>query len=296
MVLPLQWHTMWAAFALLAAFTWASSDAAAKRAMDRGVQSLRVLQVRYLIAIPALLPLLILGIPTLDRTFWLIHIVWLPLEIAATLLYIRAIRISPLSLTLPFLALTPLFLTITGWIFLGERVGATGFVGIVLVVIGSYVTNLPHALRHPLAPFHEMFREPGTRLMLIVAFLYAFTSICGKVLVDHSSPSYFTVHYALIMFFLMSLIVRTQTTPAPQHLLSNRPLLVVSGVMFAASILGHMFALHTTPTVAYMIAMKRLSGAFGVLYGWATFGEEHLGARLVGSLIMVAGATLILLD
>jgi drug/metabolite transporter (DMT)-like permease len=116
---------MWAVYSLLSAFGISSSDAFAKKAMEHNVAGARILFVRYLLSVAVLLPFLGAGIPTLDRQLWLLHPVWLPLETVAIYLYIRAIRVSPLSLTLPFLALTPAFLVVTGWVFLGESLGRT---------------------------------------------------------------------------------------------------------------------------------------------------------------------------
>ncbi len=283
---------MWAWWALLAAFGWAASDVFVKKAMDRGEGGARILFVRYLVSIPLLLPLLAYGIPSLDRTFWLTHLWWPPLELTAIYLYVRAIRVSPLSLTVPFLAFTPLFLVLTGALLLGERVSGLGFAGIALVVVGSYTVNLTHARHDPLGPFKAMAREPGTRLMLAVAAIYSLTSLAGRILIDHSSPTYFAVHYAVLMTLITAPLALRQT--ARRKTPPQRVPLVLAGVMLAASVLGHMLSLQTAPTVAYMIAIKRLSGTFSVLFGWLFFKEQELSTRLIGSLIMVIGAALII--
>lgn len=284
---------MWALYSLLSAFTWASSDAFAKKAMQRGVDEPRIMFVRHVLAAVVLLPVLSAGIPSLDRTFWLLHLPWIPLEITAMYLYMRAIRVSPLSLTLPFLALTPVFLVLVGWVILGETVGPSGLGGIVLVVAGSYVVNLAHAERGLLGPFKAMLQEQGTWLMVIVALLYTFTSVFGKILVHHSSPSYFALHYAVIVSLVLAPVGlrRSSTRRAPGSRLS----ILLSAALFSLMILFHMLAINTA-IVAYMIALKRFSGGFGVIYGRLFFHEKGLGQRLAGSLIMVAGGLLILLD
>lgn len=284
---------MWPIYSLLSAFGISTSDAFAKKAMERGAGGARILFVRYLLSVVVLLPFLSAGIPTLDRQFWLLHPVWLPLETVAIYLYIRAIRVSPLSLTLPFLALTPAFLVVTGWVFLGESLGACGVSGILLVVAGSYVINLSHAGRDVFGPFRAIAREPGTRLMVLVAFLYSLTSVLGKVLIQHSSPTYFAVHYALVMSVVLAPAgLRKTGRPRP----GRRPTLVIlSGVFYSVMILFHMLALNVA-NVAYMIALKRFAGVFGVIYGRLFFGEKGVAHRLAGSVIMVVGGVLILLD
>ena len=44
---------------------------------------------------------------------------------------------------------------------------------------------------------------------------------------------------------------------------------------------------------AYMIAAKRTSLLFGMLYGAMLFGERHLGRHLVAGALMVAGVAAI---
>jgi drug/metabolite transporter (DMT)-like permease len=44
-----------------------------------------------------------------------------------------------------------------------------------------------------------------------------------------------------------------------------------------------------------MIAIKRLSVLFGVIYGGVLFREAHMRIRLFGAVLMLAGTVLILL-
>jgi len=55
---------------------------------------------------------------------------------------IQAIRSSPLALTLPYLAFTPVFVALTGLLVLGERIPPRGLAGIGLVVLGAWMLNL----------------------------------------------------------------------------------------------------------------------------------------------------------
>jgi len=282
---------MWALYALLSAWSWATSDAVAKQAMRQGANDRFILFFRYLVTVPVLLPLLLHGVPPLDPVFWWLHLLWIPLETAALILYIQALRIAPLSLTLPYLSFTPLFLVLTGWVFLGERVSCQGFAGILLVVLGSYVLNLDRRDQGPWAPLRALLQEPGSRRMLGAAALYSLTSLVGKQLVLHSSPTYFSVHYAVVMTLVLAPIglrhwpTRASKAPWPQ--------LLASGVLFSGMVVFHMLAIERA-IVAYMIALKRFQGVFGVILGRWVFHEEAFGVRLLGSLLMVLGGLLIL--
>jgi uncharacterized membrane protein len=65
-----------------------------------------------------------------------------PLEIAAIILYVKAIKLSPLSLTIPFLAVSPVFIILIAFILLGEFPDRSGLLGILLIVIGAYLLNI----------------------------------------------------------------------------------------------------------------------------------------------------------
>jgi len=174
----------WLPLALLCAFALASADAATKAWLgDYSARELAL--IRFSLSALLLLPLLG-GLPspmTLPAQFWGWMLLMWPLEIAAMLLYMAAIRDHPLSLTVPFLAFTPVFVVGIAYWLLGEQVSARGLVGIVLVVVGAWLLNVGQARlrdwRSWARPLAAILWEPGSRMMLAVAVIFAFTSTMG---------------------------------------------------------------------------------------------------------------------
>ncbi len=282
---------MWVFFSILSAFGWATSDAFSKRALGEGVKEASVIWLRYVISLPFLLPFLfVMKLPRLDPFFFKLHFVWLPLEVTALFLYMRAIKISPLSLTVPFLSLTPAFLLFTQWLFLGEKASITATFGIVLIVIGSYLLSSTIESGSLLRPFFALFREKGSVLMVLVALIYSFTSVFGKMLIMHSSPIFFSVYYTFIMAVILTPLYLARGRGS--NLKRNYKPVILASFFFALMIVSHMLALFQTK-VAYMIALKRLSSVIGVIYGGLFFKEKFIHLRLVGALLMVLGAILI---
>ncbi len=74
----------------------------------------------------------------------------------------KAIKLSPLSITLPFLALSPIFMIFTSDFILGERLGKYGIGGIILTVIGAYLLNVRDTRKGILEPFKAIQRERGS--------------------------------------------------------------------------------------------------------------------------------------
>jgi drug/metabolite transporter (DMT)-like permease len=286
---------LWVVFALVSAFSLATSDALVKKSMRKESNEYLVAWFRLLFSLP---PLIIIWfftpVPRLDGVFYTAFFVALPIELVTVVLYVRALKISPLSLTLPFLAFTPVFLILVSYVTLGEKVSLAGGTGVVLLASGGYLLNIRTARKGILEPFRAVAREKGSVLMLSVAFLYSITASMGKLAIEHSSPLFFAITY----FIALSLSF------APAALFKGRKelwaflgrksyiSLILPGFFYSAMIVTHMLAISLTK-VAYMVSVKRTSLLIGVLYGYLFFREEDIKMRFAGALLMLAGFVLI---
>jgi drug/metabolite transporter (DMT)-like permease len=278
---------------LLAALSLATSDALTKRFFSN-LSPLMMGIIRLGYALPWLLAALFF-IPWIipDTTFWFCIAIGLPLEALAFYCYMKALKVSPLSLTVPFLAFTPGFIILTAWIILGEEISPGGFCGIILIIVGAYFLNLSKTRYGLLAPLKAIFREPGSRLMLLVSFIYAFTSTIGKLAIIHSNPFFFGITYNMALAMLLTFFLPVAANAEPVKNLVRRPIIgLILGALVATTIFSHMLAISMT-NVAYMISVKRTSLLFGVLYGALWFKEEKITERLTGAIIMITGVFLI---
>ncbi|MGD2083313.1 MAG: DMT family transporter [Chromatiales bacterium] len=286
----------WLSLSLLSAFSLATADAATKRWMSQyGTREITL--VRFVLPGALLAPLLLLEpLPALPAAFWYWMAFLLPLEILAMLLYMRAIRGNPLSLTLPYLAFTPVFVVITGWVLLGEQISRSGLAGVLLVVAGAWLLNVRQGgladWRSILAPLAAVARSPGSRTMLAVAFIYSLTSVAGKGAMRHMPPEQFGPFYFAVLG-LVTLVLFGLHRPALVGALWRRPAASLAvGLAMAVMVLTHFLAVQRVE-VAYMVAVKRTSLLFGILYGALWFGERGLAVHLLAGSLMVAGVFLI---
>lgn len=283
---------MWIIYSLLTAFSLATSDALTKRALSSRDEYF-IAWARLLFALPVLvMSLLFVEIPSLDQTFWVAVLCALPLEIAAIILYTKALKVSPISLTMPFLALTPLFLIVMSYIILGEKVSFVGSLGILLVAIGSYTLNI-HKIRHTVfEPVKAIFKEKGSVLIIIVAFIFSITSSLGKVAIEHSSPVFFGSFYFILVTILFTPIALQKNRGGIS--VTKKDIIPLSsiGITYSMMIIFHMIAM-SMANVAYMISIKRTSLLFSILYGHLLFKEEKIAEKAIGGTIMLAGFVLI---
>ena len=285
----------WLSLTLVSAFCIATADALTRKYLQ-GYNARELVIVRFGMPGLLLLPLLALQpMPELATEFWYWTAALIPLEVTAMLLYSQAIRDTSLSLTLPYLAFTPVFNTLTGYILLQEKVSATGFAGILLVVSGAWLLNLEHARGERfdvLAPFRAILYERGSRLMLITAALYSLTSVLGKGALAYTTPVFFgTLYYVVIGFTVI--ITFSVAARTPVHVIWRRPAPHLAiGFFMAIMVLTHFFAIRDVE-VAYMIAVKRTSLLFGILYSVLLFHERARVEHFLAGGLMLVGVYLI---
>lgn len=281
----------WVLFALLTALSLSTADALSKRAL-RDTDDLVMVWVREGYALPFLaLAFLLVPVPELDATFWLTVVSLIPLEIVSLLLYIKAIRLSPLSLTVPFLALSPVFIIFIAFIFLGELPDRSGIIGILLIAVGAYTLNASASKQGILGPVKAILKEPGSVLMLIVAVIYSLTATLGKVAVQHSSPIFFGFFYPFTLTVVLTVYLLSKRKLG--YVFTKPATFIPIGLCTSVMIVSHFIAISMTD-VAYMISVKRTSLLFSVIYGWLLFKEEKIRERLFGSALMLAGVVMIL--
>jgi drug/metabolite transporter (DMT)-like permease len=289
----------WFPLALICALALGAADALTRHYF-RDYRGWELVLLRFAVPGMLLLPLAYAQpIPaSVPPAFWGGVLVLVPLELVAMWLYMRAIRDSPLYLTLPYLAFTPVFNVLTGYLLLGETISARGFTGILLVVLGAYLLNLNQRVRGLwrgwIDPLRAIAYERGSRMMLIVALIYSVTSALGKQVMQYATPESFGAFY----FALLGGVVLAATVtlrPRGLRVLGQRPLpLLLVGALMAVMVVTHFIAIAGVE-VAYFLAVKRSSLIFAILFAMILFHERPARRHLFASLLMVAGVALILL-
>ncbi len=287
----------WLPLTLVCALSFATADALSKYYLS-DVSETKMMLARFAMPGLLLLPVVyIFPLPPVPTVFWGYMIILVVLELCAMWLYVKAIRQSPLYLTLPYLAFTPVFSAILGFVVLNEHISAKGLVGIMLVMSGTYVLNFNKAKltasRLWLRPFTALAYEPGSRYMLIVATIYGITSVLGKKAMSFATPLSFGAFYYVIIgitLLLVVLLARPVELSVPRTL--RVPYLLIGGCM-ALMIMTHFIALSRVE-VAYMLAVKRTSLIFGILYGIWLFNEQSKLRNIFAGSVVVAGVALIL--
>jgi drug/metabolite transporter (DMT)-like permease len=226
---------------------------------------------------------------------------------AVTLIF-RAMESSDLSLSMPMLSFTPVFLVGTSYLLLHEMPSAAGILGICIIVSGSYVLNISAEHEHFFDPVKSMVQNRGSWYMLIVAFLFAASINYDKIAMLNSDPVFGMAFTLLFISGAFAIIISIPQHPAGQNPVSPGsqsgmgfslgPYLVPAllAAIFVSAECVSINVAYTLQIAPYVIAIKRLSIIFMVLYGTIVCAEDELRTRIAGSVLMVGGAVIILLS
>jgi uncharacterized membrane protein len=285
---------VWPIFALLTALSASIKDIFSKHGLkNANLNEYIITWSLKFFSLILIIPLLIFtGIPSLGNYFWHALFIGGILNTIAALLYMKAIKNSDLSLTIPMTTFTPLFLLATSPIILHEFPSIYGLIGIILIVIGSYTLNIKEKHKGFLAPFKALLRNDGPKLMLTVAFIWSITSNIDKIGIKNSSPIFWVISNMIFWSILLSIIMIIKSKKSIKNIPLNLKVLIPIGVFDGLAAITQMIAVNMT-LVAYVISIKRTSSILSVLSGYFIFKEKNIKERLLGVVIMVIGVIFI---
>jgi len=232
------------------------------------------------------------GVPEIKNDFYWSALLSVAINMVAFTIFVKALKISPLTLTYPFLSFSPVFLIFTGYIFLGEIPSMEGVIGIILITGGAYVLNISGAGRGLLAPVKAIKKEKGSLLMFIVSLMWSFAATFDKVAVLSSSPFFYLVVFNISFFLFYMPYLYHENPDFISEVKSCFPQLVLLGALGGLMVIFQMTALKAA-LVSYVIAIKRSGMLFTMLIGHFLFKEKAGAARVIGTLLMVAGIFMI---
>jgi drug/metabolite transporter (DMT)-like permease len=246
----------------------------------------------------AALPLLFLGaLPQhLGAGFWPNMIIAASLAVGSNALLVYALKSTGLSVLGPINAYKSVISLVLGVFLLGEIPAPMGLAGVLLIVAGSYFV-VDRDLNRPRSnAFALFFRERGIQFRFAALALSATEAIFLKRALLLSSPLITFIFWSILglpiaavaIVLLASRRLGNDVVVLRNHWRTYVLLATTTGVMQLTSLLtfGKL-------QVGYSLALFQLSTLISVFLGYRYFQEGQIRKRLVGSLIMAAGAALI---
>jgi len=227
----------------------------------------------------------------------------LVLNLVANVLFVVAVRVSPFTVTVPFLSFSPVFTAAVARPLLGEVPTALQLLGVGLVVVGALGVNLTpmdpaEATPGPISGLRRLLgaflQERGSALMVIVALLWSGSGVADKIATRHAAVP---VHAALqntaiavLMLGWLGARGRLRELAAVREVLGWS----ASSVVFAAAALGfQLLAIQHTLVAGVETTKRGVGNVMSALVGRAVFGEPVTATRAAALALMAVGTLLV---
>ncbi len=226
--------------------------------------------------------------------YWLLATLIIGLNILANVFYVESVRRSPLSLTVPFLALTPALASLVAIPLLGERLHLMGQLGLGLVLVGAFILGLEGFRKE--GEDHPFLRELGIPLMIAVACLWSLTPVLDKMALEYVDPRWHALILSLGIPLVVSFLLLARRGPQGFRLdRSILPILVLAIVVHTGALLLQLITIIRVDVAVVETAKRGLGTLAAVLMGAYFFHEEIPSRRAVAAGIMVVGVILLFL-
>jgi drug/metabolite transporter (DMT)-like permease len=281
---------------LVAAFLHAAANALLKQAHDKLAYTWWMLGVSSVLGVP----LLWAGLPR-ESTGWGLVVISGLLEAIYFISLSRAYSLGDLSQVYPLArGSAPLFIVAWAALYLGERPSAAGLGGVLTIVLGLYLINLPS-----LAPWARPLSSanpPAQRWALLTGLLISAYATIDKLGVQHVAPAAYLVMILAVAWVALApqwlSAARRQALLnevwAPKQGQATWPRLrIVLGALFGTTAyLLVLLALRLSP-LSYIGAVREISVVIGAWIGVRFFAEPAGPVRLVASMLVFLGILLI---
>lgn len=217
-------------------------------------------------------------------------------SIASTRLNLEALKHEDLSYTAPLNAFVPIFTLLIAGVFLGENPPRFGTLGVVAVVIGAYIVNIKPGGIHWYEPLKRLTTSVGAQLSIAVALFLAISTVLIKVVTNSGHSSLVIFYVTTLIGWLMLIhvpILRRNELKAVEK--ADKLAILGGGISSFASAYFHILATSSTFT-SYASGVRRLDSLISVLLGWRYLKESNIRMKLIGSLVMTAGAVVMALS
>ena len=221
----------------------------------------------------------------------------LALTVTGNLLAIRALSLSPFSLMIPVMCLSPVFTSLIGIPLLQEWPSVTQWLGIILAVLGVLWLYAPPERPWDIFSFWPgFFRERGAPSMAISALLWSISAPMDKLALRHASPAFHAIFVfsglVIFLFIWLSLRGEWRLAPIPRTFWGW---LLLTGAAGAAADILQLFSLLHTHAGTFEAIKRVVSQLLALTMGYFLFREPMTKPKIIGLTIICVGVPLIVL-
>ncbi len=234
-------------------------------------------------------------VASVEPRYIAVALVSMTLQVLANLAMIEALRRSPLSVTIPFLSLTPVFTAGFSALLIEELPTVRQGLGILIVVCGVWwLARVSTSDGRPVSLATAIRSEPGVPLMIAVALMWSAAGPLDKMAMTYVPLPFhaLVLNLGIAVVTLVILLARGRGREVLH--LGSAGWLVVAMAATAAIALAFQLAAMQVTLVALVETLKRgINTGLALVLGAVVFGEKITPAKIAACALIVVGVLLI---
>lgn len=231
------------------------------------------------------------------KSFFLLYLIGF-MSIFTWLPWVRAYRHMEISSVEPLRNLGPLVTLLFAALFLGERLDGIHFLGILLLILGSYVLEIAVfrvSWSHPFQLLHKQYINKVLLSMTLGSIIVVLVKIVLRT-VNVPTFLFYTFFLASLHMIIIQFVKYNGIYDIIKVVRADWKLLFFIVIMTLISDYLHLLAIAMPTTlVSLAIPLRRLSTLFVTVIGGEFFHENNLLKKTMACVIMLVGTYFLLL-
>ena len=274
---------------IVSAFFWAAFDLTRKLTLEK-ISSINLLLIFTVTQLIIFFIWLFLEDFSINLTPYLLPgITLIIIGLFSALLFLKAIKQSDLSLTIPLLSLSPMFSSLFSFFFLNEQLSNIQYLGIFLIILGTLILYSKELTIYEIfKSFKIILKNSSAKLMVLVSIIWSLTPVLDKLCLKNSSVNIHGFIQSLGMITLLIFLFKKDKVQTENTKKNWRIILLTVFIGSTATILQ--FYAILTNFVPIMESIKRSIGQLSsVFLGKIFFNEEVNKTKVVGVITLSIG-------
>jgi len=279
---------------IVSAFFWAAFDLTRKLTLEK-ISSINLLLIFTITQLIIFLIWLFFEDFSINLIPYLLPgITLIIIGLFSALLFLKAIKQSDLSLTIPLLSLSPMFSSLFSFFFLNEQLSNIQYLGIFLIILGTLILySKKLTIYEIIKSFKIILKNSSAKLMVLVSIIWSLTPVLDKICLKNSSVNIHGFIQSLGMITLLIFLFKKDKVQTENTKKNWRIILLTVFIGSTATILQ--FYAILTNYVPIMESIKRSIGQLSsVFLGKIFFNEEVNKPKVVGVIVLSIGVYFIL--
>lgn len=229
-------------------------------------------------------------------TFFLLFMLAI-IFVEAAIFSTKALKHMEISTAVPMTNLSPIFLLVLAYFFLGEKINGIQFLGILFLVFGAYILESDNTKKAITNPLSKLKKSKHLHCAVFGIILYSIAAITEKYmfnknLTDPLSMVFYVAFFSSIITLTFQLILFDNFKGVKYTFKKSWFYILICAVMFLLSTGFYYFSIDLI-YVSIALPVKRISTLISTILGGRFFHEKYILYKSIACIVMLLGLYLI---